>query len=59
VHLTHEPRQQPAQRRAVINVVNRDRDLLIELIVGQTACPIEHLSDEPDVVLNHSNDEVH
>ena len=57
--LANEAREERAQRRLVVDPFDRDFDRNIEDAVGQTFGSGQHLADEPDVVLDHSGEQIH
>ena len=59
VHLADEPRQELPQRRIVIELLDRERDLAIERLVVDPCRQVDHLVHEPQVVLDHPNEQVH
>ena len=59
VHLPHETRQQRAQRRIVVDALDRQLDRRIELLLAQLSGALDDLADEPHVVLDQLRHQVH
>ena len=57
--LPDESRQQRTQRQFVVDALDRDLDRRVEHVVGEALDTREHLSDQPDVVLDHANEQIH
>jgi hypothetical protein len=58
-HLAHEPREQGTQGGILVDDFDRDLDRGIERLVGQGRGSRDHLTHEPDVVLDHLGQQFH